>query len=215
MKPERILPAWRCPEHKSNVYTEPGKCSKCNLRLKKFTPVSDLPHVFRCKTCRGVFLEEPKKKQGHLWLCPACETPTISAWGCEEEYLEKIKAKQTPAPEPEKTKAPFQFAGTVKKAFQINNAVSRAAFRAQQLAERLSQRRPQDGDAKGYIDAVEFDIARFNMRAQMVADMVLVKSLLEEAGLSEYVDSALNRILDSRLGLHLERRPKQSKKTKE
>jgi len=212
MKPERILPAWRCPEHKGNVYTEPGECTKCGLRLKKFTPVSELPHVFRCKTCRKVFTEEPPKKQGHVWLCPECGTPTITAWGCDEEYLAKLKGERE---EEARKKTPYQFTRSAKASFQAANAVSRAAFRAEELAERLSERRPKDSDRKSYIDRVRFDIERFTMRAMMVVDMVTVKSLLEEAGLHEYVPGALNRILDSRLGPRIERLFKEAQKTKE
>jgi hypothetical protein len=105
-------------------------------------------------------------------VCPDCETPTVSAWGCDEQYLAKLQGERD-ARKP----APYQFGRTVKKVFQATNSVSKAAFRAEQLAERLSQRRPKDGDSKGYIDAVEFDISRFNIRAQMVVDMVMVKSL--------------------------------------
>ncbi len=201
MKPERILPAWRCPEGHSGVYTEPGRCSKCHTKLEAFTPLSDLPHIFRCKTCRKIFTEEPRKKHGHLWVCPECEKPTVSAWGCDEAYLAKFQEDQKPA-------AAYQFGRTVKHVFQATNAVSKAAFRAEQLAERLSQRRPKDKDAKGFIDQVEFDISRFNIRAQMVVDMVMVKSLLEEAGLGSYVEGALTRILDSRLGPRVARMQK-------
>jgi hypothetical protein len=143
-------------------------------------------------------------------VCPDCETPTVSAWGCDEQYLAKLQGERD-ARKP----APYQFGRTVKKVFQATNSVSKAAFRAEQLAERLSQRRPKDGDSKGYIDAVEFDISRFNIRAQMVVDMVMVKSLLEEAGMESYVDGALNRILDSRLGPRLERLLKAAQKAKE
>lgn len=216
MKPERILPAWRCPEHKGNVYTEPGRCTKCGLRLRKFTPLNELPHVFRCRTCKGVFTEEPPEKEGHLWLCPTCKTPTITAWGCEESYLERLKARRDPDPPPaEKKLARYRFGRTVKQVFEATNSVSKAAFRAQQLAEHLSQRRPQDSDDKGYIDAVEFDISRFNLRAQMVVDMLLVKGLLIEAGLESYVDGALNRILDARLGPRVEQIRSANRKPKE
>ncbi|NIT79731.1 MAG: hypothetical protein GWN58_33785 [Anaerolineae bacterium] len=197
MKPQRILPAWRCANSKhSGVYTEPGRCSRCHEKLEKFTPVSDLPHIFRCKTCRKVFTKAPSKPHGHVWTCPDCDTPTVYAWGCDEAYLSKFKGQE----EAQKPPAGYQFGRTVKKVFQATNAVSKAAFRAEQLAERLSQRRPKDKDAKGFIDQVEFDISRFNIRAQMVVDMVMVRSLLEEAGLEAYVEGALNRILDSRLG---------------
>jgi hypothetical protein len=220
MKPEKILPAWRCPEHKGNVYTEPGRCTKCGLRLQRFTPLSDLPHVFRCRTCRGVFAEEPPDKDGHLWICPTCQTPTITAWGCDESYVEKLKDRQgirsaqAPAP-PVKKGSTYRFGRTVKAVFEATNSVSKAAFRAQQLAERLSHRRPKDSDDQGYIDAVEFDISRFNIRAQMVVDMLMVRSLLEESGLGSYVDGALNRILDARLGPRVERQIRSPGKTKE
>lgn len=217
MKPERILPAWRCPEHRGNIYTEPGRCTKCGLRLEKFTPISDLPHVFRCKSCRSVFTEEPSKKKGYLWLCPACETPTVTAWGCEESYLESLRAKQIPAPKPQpvrQTAPRYRFGRTVRAVFEAANAVSKAAFKAQQAAEQLSHRRPKDSDDQGYIDAVEFDISRFNTRAQMIVDMVMVRSLLEEAGLGEYADSALHRILDARIGPRLEQLFKTSVKPK-
>lgn len=210
MKPERILPAWRCPEGHSGVYTEPGRCSKCHTKLQKFTPVSDLPHIFRCKTCRKVFTEAPSKPHGHLWMCPTCKTPTVSAWGCDEKYLARYQSKEAPKKPPSN-----QFGRTVKTVFQTTNAVSRAAFRAEQLAERLSKRRPKDSDDKGYIDAVEFDISRFNQRAQMVVDMVMVRSLLEESGLGDYAHEALLRILDARLGPRLERVLKAAQKAKE
>lgn len=211
MKPERILPAWRCANSKhSGVYTEPGQCSRCHQKLAKFTPISDLPHIFRCKTCRKVFTKAPSKPHGHLWSCPQCKTPTVSAWSCDEQYLDQHQSRES-AEKP----TPYQYSRTVKKVFRATNAVSRAAFRAEQLAERLSHRRPKDSDEKGYIDQVEFDISRFNIRAQMIVDMVMVKSLLEESGMGEYVDGALNRILDSRLGPRLERLLQSAQKSKE
>lgn len=208
MKPERILPVWHCPNEKhTSIYTEPGQCRRCGTPLKKFTPVNELPHVFRCKKCRGVFADEPPKKKDHLWLCPDCGTPTIMAYACDESYLDRLRSRSKPLPLDGIEKgSPYQFGRTVKKTFQVTDAISRAAFKAQQLAERLSHRRPQDRDEKGYIDAVEFDISRFNIRAQMVVEMVVVKSLLEEAGLPEYVAGALDRILDARLGLRIDRK---------
>lgn len=217
MKPERILPAWRCPEHRGNIYTEPGRCTKCGVRLEKFTPISDLPHVFRCKSCRAIFTEEPPKKRGHLWLCPACETPTVTAWGCEESYLGTLRAEQAPDPKPQPSRPTgprYRFGRTVRAVFEAANAVSKAAFKAQQAAEQLSHRRPKDSDDQGYIDAVEFDISRFNARAQMIVDMVMVRSLLEEAGMGEYVEEALHRILDARIGPRLEQLFKTSVKPK-
>jgi hypothetical protein len=224
MKPERIRHVWRCPVHQKAVFTEPGMCSQpgCHRPLDSFVPLCDLPHVFRCKNCQGVSTTPPEQMEGHHWICPDCKTATVSAWGCSQRYVDRLKEKAEAAEclanrgaDPQQKKRKNRFSKTVRVVFEAANSISRAAFQAQQLAERLSQRRPADReDQGGYIDSVGFDIARFNVRAQMVVDMIMVKSLLEESGLETYVSEALYRILDTRLGPRLEKILREVEKSK-
>jgi len=163
-----------------------------------------IPILFRCSACEHRTTVEPDQRVKQRWVCLQCGSQEVRAYEVSKALYGRTLEAELPEKKPSKRR-PFRFDRAVRAIFQASDGVSRAAFKAEQLAEYLSHRRPKDSDEKGFIDGVTFDIARFNMRAQMVVEIVMVKRLLEEAGLPEYVSSAVHRILDARLGPRISR----------
>lgn len=189
----RIKPVWECPTHRGTIQEGPGECPECSKKLRRYVPLTDdLSTVFRCAACKKKFVEEPKVLKKGRWVCPDCGELRVHAYYCPPEYLDNLRAKKIARDLPD-TDSTFRFGRSLRTAFKASDAVSQAAFRGAQLAEKLSQRRPTDGEE--FIDKVRFDLPVFNKRAQMVVEMVLMKSLLEEAGLDAFVPEAMSRIL--------------------
>ena len=208
---QRILPIWRC-KSKCRVYTsddkpKDGRCGECEEKLYRTIPLRrGEPHCFHCSACKTTFATKPVHRKGIRWHCPSCGEPKVSAYGITSKFLQELMQKEASEEERQSLDVlalvskdnPFDFTKTIKNLLGAQVAVNAGAFEANRLGEILSKRRTiEKGDT--FIDQAVPDIKRFNVRAQMVMDMLLVKNLLEAAGLSDFVKPALERILDARL----------------
>jgi DNA-directed RNA polymerase subunit RPC12/RpoP len=140
--------------------------------------------IYRCPECSSVW---PKEDPPHQRKCPECgvrvQRKLIPAYPSEEYHPLRDN--------------PFDLDGVIDKILKFSDAVSHSAFKAQEIAEKLSERNLADGEE--YVDKVEFDAKLFNRRAQLVADMLTTQSLLHEAGLDSFIDEALLRIMDAKI----------------
>jgi hypothetical protein len=141
-----------------------------------------------CSNCDETFIQ----LEGNKPRCPFCDSSKII-------FCFQGDAVETPVEGP--LPSGPRFDATVHHLLQICDDVNRAAFEAEKLAEGMSHRNPFSGEE--YVDDVKFDAAFFNRRASMVIEMAMVQSLLEEAGLHAFVEAALLRILDLRLGVRI------------
>lgn len=146
-------------------------------------PRDGMIKVYICPECNGVW---PKEDPPPQRKCPDCGV--------------RVQRKLIPAfpsqPHPLEDN-PFNLDGVINQVLKFSDAVSHSAFKAQEIAEKLSERDPNSGEE--YVDAVEFDARLFNRRAALVADLLATKHLLHEAGLGEYEKEALLRIMDAKI----------------
>lgn len=111
-------------------------------------------------------------------------------------------------PKKQRVAPPFNFIKTIQIAWRAARNANRAAYLAEEKFEAISREHPiTDGD-ESYIDYAKFDVGRFWRYALLVTEMACLKSMLTEAGLSEFVPRAMECMLQAQLNPRASGTPK-------
>lgn len=98
------------------------------------------------------------------------------------------------------TKAPerLNFSKAIENTFRVVDEIAKAHLEAIETGEEITATHPTEDGSE--INEVRVHSGLINSRAELIRDMILTKGFLEQAGLSDYTERSLERLLNIYLG---------------